>query len=105
MEDIGSMLQVEMNINFPNCPEGRNGKPRTRPGNFRNHASYSKPDNNLECPDDFPYCIPTLNLKVRYDRKAMRKILHADVVNNIDNWIISSGYSSGAGAHADFVSG
>lgn len=104
-EDIAAMLQLEMNINFPNCLEVRNGKPRTRSGNFRNHASYSKPDKQLECPDDFPFRIPTLNLEVRYDLKAMRKILPDEVVNNVDNWILSSGDSSGAGAHADFVSG
>eukprot|EP00545_Synedropsis_sp_CCMP1620_P012057 CAMPEP_0119006324 /NCGR_PEP_ID=MMETSP1176-20130426/2232_1 /TAXON_ID=265551 /ORGANISM="Synedropsis recta cf, Strain CCMP1620" /LENGTH=345 /DNA_ID=CAMNT_0006958229 /DNA_START=99 /DNA_END=1133 /DNA_ORIENTATION=- len=106
LDEIGSKLQVEMNINFPNCLELKsNGQPRTRSGNFRNHASYSNPDATTTCPVDFPYRIPTLNLEVRYNLKAMRAILDDDVVNNVTNWRLSTGDASGAGAHADFVSG
>lgn len=109
MAEIGSMLQLEMNINFPNCLALKsNGKPRTRSGNFRNHASYSDPNDILSCPPDFPYRIPTLNLEVRYDLKAMRQhvnFTNDDIVNDMDNWYLATGDTSGAGAHADFISG
>lgn len=95
--------QLEMNVRFPNCLQvRRNGRPITTSPDFRSHAAYS--ENNV-CPDDFPYHIPTVNLEVRYDLRSMRRDLGRDVVDNIDNWVLSTGDRSGASAHADFVSG
>jgi hypothetical protein len=104
--EIGSMPQLEMNIQFPNCLKlNRKGKPRTGSGNFRNHASYSDPNSSNECEASFPYRIPTLNLEVRYNLQELRASLADDVVNNVTNWRLSTGDTSGAGAHADFISG
>lgn len=95
--------QLEMNIRFPNClAVRRNGRPLISSPDFRSHATYSESN---RCPDDFPYHIPTVNLEVRYNLQAMRDLLGRDVVDNIDNWILSTRDQSGASAHADFVSG
>lgn len=102
-EGVAGLKQLEMNINFPTCLELKNsGPPRTRSRNYRNHAAYA---NGTTCPPDFPYHIPELNLEVRYELDEMRLILGADVVDNIDNWRLSTGDATGAGAHADFISG
>jgi hypothetical protein len=42
---------------------------------------------------------------VRYNLKELRESLGDAVVNNVNNWRLSSGDASGAGAHADFISG
>jgi Domain of unknown function (DUF1996) len=70
---------------------------------LRRHASYMSDDN--VCPNEFPYHMPMLNLEVRYDLEAMREVLGRDVVNNIDNWNLSTMAKSGARTHADCVSG
>merc|ERR1711907_801584 len=48
---------------------------------------------------------PRLDLETRYDLKPMRELLGDDVVNDVNNWRLSTGDDSGAGGHADFVSG
>jgi Domain of unknown function (DUF1996) len=97
--------QLEMNIDFPNClrVHDDDGTPVLTSPDFRSHASYTG-DDHL-CPDEFPYHIPTVNLEVRYDLQAMRELLGRDVVDNIDKWHLSTLDRSGAGAHADFISG
>lgn len=95
--------QLEMNVIFPNCLQVHDdGTPVISSADYRSHASYAYRN---RCPESFPYHIPTVNLEVRYDLEAMRQLLGRDVVNNIDNWYLSTRDSSGAGAHADFVSG
>jgi Domain of unknown function (DUF1996) len=96
--------QLEMNIDFPNCLQvNDDGTPVLSSPNFRSHASYA--DDGLVCPDEFPYHIPIVNLEVRYNLEAMRELLGREVVDNIDAWHMSNLDSSGASAHADFVSG
>jgi Domain of unknown function (DUF1996) len=95
--------QLEMSITFPNCLQvNADGTPVVTSANFRSHASYM---HLLRCPADFPYHIPIVNLEVRYDLQAMRQLLGRTVVDNIDNWHLSTMDRTGAGAHADFVSG
>jgi hypothetical protein len=95
--------QLEMAVDFPSClAVHADGTPVLSSPNFRSHAAY--PVNN-RCPPDFPYHIPLLDLEVRYDLKAMRELLGRRVVDRIDNWHLSTMDQTGAGAHADFVSG
>jgi hypothetical protein len=49
--------------------------------------------------------IPRLDLEMRYDLSVLRKTLGADIVDDLANWRLSTGDASGAGGHADFVSG
>lgn len=109
--DIAARSQVEVLLKFPDCLEVEDdGSPRTSSNDFRSHGAYS--DNShwdvsrqSFCPDSHPYQIPRLDLEVRFLLKPMRDLLGADVVNDARNWRLSTGDSSGAGAHADFVSG
>lgn len=107
---IPSRGQVEMLLKFPNClAVNRKGKPITQSNNFRDHATYATDvwgdDVRGWCPASHPYPIPRLDLETRYDLKPMRELLGDDVVNDVNNWRLSTGDDSGAGGHADFVSG
>eukprot|EP00555_Chaetoceros_dichaeta_P012981 CAMPEP_0198265106 /NCGR_PEP_ID=MMETSP1447-20131203/20280_1 /TAXON_ID=420782 /ORGANISM="Chaetoceros dichaeta, Strain CCMP1751" /LENGTH=394 /DNA_ID=CAMNT_0043954395 /DNA_START=71 /DNA_END=1252 /DNA_ORIENTATION=- len=102
--------QVEMNLNFPECLEiDDNGTPKTESIGFRSHAASSleRYDSSRQsfCPVSHPYQIPRLNLEVRYSIGDMRDRLGEGIVNNVRNWRLSTNDSSGAGAHADFISG
>jgi len=107
---IAGRGQVEMLAKFPDCLKVKKDgvTPVTKSGNFRSHATYSTAWNETLgsfCPETHPYQIPRLDLEVRYDLKSMRDLLGADVVNNVGNWRLSTGDASGAGGHADFISG
>mmetsp|Transcript_17058 Transcript_17058/g.19496 ORF Transcript_17058/g.19496 Transcript_17058/m.19496 type:complete len:364 (+) Transcript_17058:134-1225(+) len=108
---IATRGQVELLLKFPNClaVKGKKKKPVTKSSNFRDHASYTTDvwgdDQRGWCPESHPYPIPRLDLETRYDLKPMRDLLGSDVVNNVGNWRLSTGDASGAGGHADFVSG
>jgi len=108
--DVANRDQVEMNLHFPDCLEVDSlGNPKTESNDFRSHAAYSlkKWDTSRQtfCPASHPYRIPRLNLEVRYKIGTIRDLLGVDVVNNVLNWRLSTGDASGAGAHADFISG
>lgn len=109
--DVASVTHVEMNINFPECLRVRpDGSPRNKSPNFRDHATYAVSnvwdhERSSFCPTSHPYQIPQLNLQVRFDLRPLRNLLGGDVVNNVDNWRLSTGDASGAGAHADFING
>lgn len=107
---IASRSQVEMLLKFPNClaVKKKNGKPITSSKNFRNHAAYTTDvwdDSRGWCPSSHPFPIPRLDLETRYDLIPMRNLLGDDVVNDPANWILSTGDTTGAGGHADFISG
>merc|ERR1712176_71019 len=107
---IAGRSQVEMLAKFPNClaVKPRNGQPITKSKNFRDHASYTTDvwdDERGWCPVTHPYPIPRLDLETRYDLTSMRELLGDDVVNDPTNWRLSTGDASGAGGHADFISG
>lgn len=103
--NITDQGQVEMNLHFPDCLEvDSNGTPKTESLGFRSHADYSS-NRYPYCPESHPYRIPRLSLEVRYRIKSMRDLLGADVVDNVRNWRLSTNDASGAGAHADFISG
>jgi len=108
--DVAGRVSVEMNLNFPDCLEVDNqGDPKTESNGFRSHGAYSlktwDPARQTFCPVSHPYQIPLLSLEVRYHIGTMRDWLGADVVNNVRNWRLSTGDASGAGCHADFISG
>jgi len=96
--------QIEMKIKFPECLaiDSETGFPVTDSPDHRSHGSYA--DGNA-CPTDFPYHIPELDLEVRYELDKMRPLLGSTVVDDPHNWVLSSGDTSGAGAHADLISG
>ena len=106
-QEIDAMEQLEMNVNFPECVqvEADGVTPRTSSNDWRSHVSYRMDDSR--CPQDFPYHMPSLVLEVRYKLDETRDSLGDDayVVNQVANWRLSSGDTSGAGAHADFISG
>jgi len=101
--------QVEALFKFPDCLEvDENGDPRTESPNFRSHAAYSGAWNDQTqsfCPTSHPYQIPRLDLEVRYELKGMRERYGETRVNDVRNWRLSTGDPTGAGAHADFISG
>jgi len=108
--DVATRNQLEMNLLFPDCLEVDSlGNPITESANFRSHAAYSSSnwDSSRQtfCPVSHPYRVPFLKLEVRYNIGPMRNLLGADVVNDVSNWRLSTGDASGAGAHADFISG
>jgi len=110
---IADRGQVELLLKFPNCLaiKKKSGKPITKSKNFRDHAAYADQSTNDWndirgwCPASHPYPIPRLDLEIRYNLAAMRHVLDEDVVNDPNNWVLSTGDKSGAGGHADFVSG
>lgn len=112
--ELPNRQELEMNVNFPDCLRLNNqGAPARTSPNYRIHGEYSKPpsqtdydDPNAYCnPITYPYQVARLTLEVRYRIGEMRDVLGADVVNDIDNWYLSTGDNTGAGAHADFVNG
>jgi len=102
--------QIEMLAKFPSClaVNGR-GRPVKSSSNFRDHAAYATSDTWDDkrgwCPPNHPYPVPRLDLEMRYDLGPVRRLLGDDVVNDPANWRLSSGDASGAGGHADFISG
>jgi len=108
--DIADRGQVEMLLRFPDCLEvDGNGIPKTESKGFRSHAAYSSknydPSRRTYCPVSHPYQIPLLHLEIRYRIGDMRDRLGENVVNDVSNWRLSTNDASGAGAHADFISG
>jgi len=108
--DVANRDQVEMKLQFPDCLEVDGwGNPQTESTNFRSHAAYSLKtwDDSRQtfCPVSHPYRIPRLSLEVRYTIGTMRDRLGNEIVNDVSNWRLSTGDASGAGAHADFISG
>jgi len=108
--DVANRDQVEMLLKFPDCLEiDANGTPKTESSGFRSHAAYSlkKYDSSRQsfCPISHPYQIPLLKLEVRYRIGDLRKRLGEGTVNDVRNWRLSTNDNSGAGAHADFISG
>jgi len=112
---VGQKDQVELNLHFPDClAVDAEGKPYSSSMEYngrtdhRDHAKYSTDYDSVRdsyCPASHPYQIIELNLEVRYELDKMRAIYGESVVNNVDNWRLSTGDASGAGGHADFVSG
>ena len=96
---------LEMNVNFPECCATDNlGRPLLDSKDHRSHMTYV--DRNADpCPASHPYRVPKINLEVRYELDRMVDSLGKDVVQNPSNWFLSTGDHSGAGAHADFISG
>ena len=96
---------LEMNINFPECiATDELGRPFLDSEDHRSHMAYV--DRNAQpCPASHPYRVPKINLEVRYELDRMVDSLGKEVVQNPSNWFLSTGDHSGAGAHADFVSG
>lgn len=104
-EDKIVAQELEMNALFPDClAVDKQGKPVTDSRDHRSHAVYSK-KNGDPCPESHPYQIPIVNLEVRYEMTKMKELLGANVANNIDNWVLSTGDRTGASAHVDFISG
>jgi len=104
VEDIGRMKQLEMHIRIPSCLQVRksDGMPRIMSFDHRSHAAY--PD-GLTCPDSHPYHMPEIHFEVRYELDEIRNQIGNLVVNDSNNWILSTGDTTGASAHADFISG
>lgn len=96
---------LELNVRFPDCLKVKNGKPVLDSSDHRSHAIYSGPGHRQFCPKDFPYHMPLVNMEVRYDLTEMRGLLGSKIVNNLNNWRLSTGDETGASAHADFLSG
>lgn len=108
--DLKSIDAVELKLIFPEClaVNSCTGEPITESEDWRSHATYiSEWDKTRQsfCPKTHPYQIPKLDLEVRYKLDPMREMLGADHVNDVSNWILSTGDKSGAGGHADFVNG
>lgn len=96
---------LEMNINFPECiATDELGKPLLDSEDHRSHMAYVV-RNAEPCPASHPYRVPKINLEVRYELDRMVDSLGKEVVQNPSNWFLSTGDHSGAGAHADFISG
>lgn len=96
--------ELEINAIVPDClAVNKKGRPRTDSRNHRSHGVYSSSRN--PCPPSHPYQIPIVNMEIRYQLGEIKKVLGAKVVDNVDNWVLSTGDKSGAGAHVDFISG
>lgn len=96
--------ELEINALVPDClAVNKRGKPRTDSPDHRSHGVYSS--NKNPCPPSHPYQIPIVNMEIRYQLGEIKKVLGAKVVDNFDNWVLSTGDKSGAGAHVDFISG
>lgn len=108
-DELPNIDAVEMKLQFPECLAiDANGDPLTGSPDWRSHAHYSIAWDRTRqsfCPESHPYQIPLLDLEVRYVLDPMRELLGVDHVNNVSNWVFSSGDKSGAGGHADFVNG
>lgn len=97
--------ELEINAILPDCLAVDNrGNPRTDSRDHRSHAAYSTRNGN-PCPESHPYQIPIVNMEIRYEMAYMKELLGARVVNDIDNWFLSTGDTTGASAHVDFISG
>ena len=95
---------LEMNVNFPECIAiDAMGKPTLDSDDHRSHMAYV--ERNEPCPVSHPYRVPRLNLEVRYELDKLVESLGKDVVQDPSNWFLSNGDHTGAGAHADFISG
>jgi len=95
---------LEMNVNFPECiATDAIGKPTLDSDDHRSHMAYV--ERNEPCPVSHPYRVPRVNLEVRYELDKLVESLGKDVVQDPSNWFLSNGDHTGAGAHADFVSG
>lgn len=93
-----------MNIDFPECVAAdEQGSPLRDSQDHRSHVAYVERDE--PCPPEFPYRMPRINLEVRYELDKMVEVLGKDVVQDPSNWYLSTGDHTGAGAHADFLSG
>ena len=95
---------LEMNTNFPECiATDDSGKPLLDSEDHRSHMKYVQ--RSEPCPDSHPYRVPRINLEIRYELDRMVDSLGKEVVQNHSNWFLSNGDHTGAGAHADFISG
>lgn len=108
--DLGKIDAVELKLVFPEClaVNSCTGEPDTKSDDWRSHASYISgwdKQRHSFCPATHPYQIPRLDLEVRYMLDPMRELLGVDHVNDVSNWVLSTGDRSGAGGHADFVNG
>ena len=95
---------LEMNVNFPECiATDAIGKPTLDSDDHRSHMAYV--ERNEPCPVSHPYRVPRVNLEVRYELDKLVESLGKDVVQDPSNWFLSNGDHTGAGCHADFISG
>jgi len=95
---------LEMNVNFPECiATDAIGKPVLDSDDHRSHMLYV--ERSEPCPASHPYRVPKVNLEVRYEVDKLVDSLGKDVVQDPINWYLSTGDHTGAGAHADFISG
>lgn len=109
-KDLANIDELELKLRFPEClaVNSCTGVPITESEDWRSHAAYISGwdhDRQSFCPKTHPYQIPMLDLEVRYKLDPIRELLGVDHVNDVSNWILSSGDKSGAGGHADFVNG
>ena len=95
---------IEMKTVYPECVAvDAYGRPLLDSPDHRSHAQYI--GRQQPCPPDFPYRVPMLDVEFRYDLDKMWGILDPAVVHNPQNWYLSTGDRTGAGAHSDFLSG
>jgi hypothetical protein len=73
------------------------------PAAFETTQATPIPTRSMTARTYFPTAFPHLNVEVRCNLKELRGSLGDAVVKNVTNWRLSSGDTSGAGAHADFM--
>mmetsp|Transcript_10674 Transcript_10674/g.22592 ORF Transcript_10674/g.22592 Transcript_10674/m.22592 type:complete len:491 (-) Transcript_10674:97-1569(-) len=95
---------IEMKTVYPECVAvDAYGRPLLDSPDHRSHVQYIR--RQQPCPPEFPYRVPMLDIEFRYELDKMWETLDPKVVQNPQNWFLSTGDRTGAGAHSDFISG
>jgi hypothetical protein len=95
---VCNLLQARMI--YPSCWDGVN----LDSPNHRDHMTYALgPTFAQVCPDSHPVAVPTLQLEALFPLGSLTKQLGRTPVNS--DFILSTGDTTGAGMHSDFLSG